>query len=150
MLKKHKPIFFFTIIFLHEILDFSLIFNIISAYIKPLIISCDQLLYPHPHRNLQPAVLTTASTLFWHCHCRCSADHQVASLSGGTSGSNLALEQGKTQDVIASYVWEQRQYPPYSHGLAPSDYHLFRYLKRTLAVSGTTAMTTSKRWWFSG
>lgn len=35
----------------------------------------------------------------------------------------------QTQELIRSFGWEQMDHPPYSPDLAPSDYHLFRYLK---------------------
>lgn len=38
----------------------------------------------------------------------------------------------RTQDLIASFGWEQFDHPPYSPDLAPSDYHLFLYLKKHL------------------
>ena len=38
----------------------------------------------------------------------------------------------QTQDIITSIKWEQMDHPPYSPDLAPSDYHLFLYLKKFL------------------
>ncbi|GFT39827.1 mariner Mos1 transposase [Trichonephila clavipes] len=37
-----------------------------------------------------------------------------------------------TQNLIRSFGWEQIDPPPYSPNLAPSDFHLFRYLKEFL------------------
>ncbi|GFW45136.1 histone-lysine N-methyltransferase SETMAR [Trichonephila clavipes] len=37
-----------------------------------------------------------------------------------------------TQNLIRSFRWEQIDHPPYSPDLAPSDFHLFRYLKEFL------------------
>ncbi|GFU85003.1 histone-lysine N-methyltransferase SETMAR [Trichonephila clavipes] len=37
-----------------------------------------------------------------------------------------------TQNLIRSFGWEQIDPPPYSPDLAPSDFHLFRYLKEFL------------------
>ncbi|GFW28691.1 histone-lysine N-methyltransferase SETMAR [Trichonephila clavipes] len=37
-----------------------------------------------------------------------------------------------TQNLIRSFRWEQIDHPPYSTDLAPSDFHLFRYLKEFL------------------
>lgn len=37
-----------------------------------------------------------------------------------------------TQNLIRSFGWEQIDHPPYSPDLAPSDFHLFRYLKEFL------------------
>ncbi|GFV32291.1 histone-lysine N-methyltransferase SETMAR [Trichonephila clavipes] len=34
-----------------------------------------------------------------------------------------------TQNLIRSFGWEQIDHPPYSPDLAPSDFHLFLYLK---------------------
>lgn len=36
----------------------------------------------------------------------------------------------RTQDLIASFGWEQLQHLPYSPDLAPSDYHLFLNLTK--------------------
>ncbi|GFV43335.1 histone-lysine N-methyltransferase SETMAR [Trichonephila clavipes] len=36
------------------------------------------------------------------------------------------------QNLIRSFGWEQIDHPPYSADLAPSDFHLFRYLKEFL------------------
>lgn len=38
----------------------------------------------------------------------------------------------ETRDLINSFGWEEFHHPPYSPDLAPSDYHLFRYLKNFL------------------
>ena len=38
----------------------------------------------------------------------------------------------QTQNLIRSFGWEQIDHPPYSPDLAPSDFHLFRYLKEFL------------------
>lgn len=38
----------------------------------------------------------------------------------------------RTQDLIASFGWEQLDHPPYSPDLAPSDYHMFLHLKKHL------------------
>ena len=37
-----------------------------------------------------------------------------------------------TQELLASFKWEQFNHPPYSPDLAPSDYHLFQHLKSFL------------------
>lgn len=37
-----------------------------------------------------------------------------------------------TQNLIKAFGWEQIDHPPYSPDLAPSDFHLFRYLKEFL------------------
>jgi hypothetical protein len=37
-----------------------------------------------------------------------------------------------TQDLIATFCWEQFDHPPYSPDLAPSDFHLFLYLRTFL------------------
>ncbi|GFV76257.1 histone-lysine N-methyltransferase SETMAR [Trichonephila clavipes] len=37
-----------------------------------------------------------------------------------------------TQNLIRSFGWEQIDHPPYSLVLAPSDFHLFHYLKEFL------------------
>ncbi|GFX42538.1 mariner Mos1 transposase [Trichonephila clavipes] len=37
-----------------------------------------------------------------------------------------------TQNLIRSFGWEQIDHPPYSPDFAPSDFHLFRYLKELL------------------
>ncbi|GFV89790.1 mariner Mos1 transposase [Trichonephila clavipes] len=37
-----------------------------------------------------------------------------------------------TQNLIRSFGWEQIDHPPYSPDWAPSDFHLFRYLKKFL------------------
>jgi histone-lysine N-methyltransferase SETMAR len=37
-----------------------------------------------------------------------------------------------TQDLIAIFDWEQFGHPPYSPGLAPSDFHVFLHLKTFL------------------
>ena len=37
-----------------------------------------------------------------------------------------------TQDLIASFKWEQMDHPLYSPDLAPSDFHLFLHLKKFL------------------
>jgi hypothetical protein len=34
-----------------------------------------------------------------------------------------------TQDLIATFGWEQFDHPPYSPDLAPSDFHVFLHLK---------------------
>ena len=38
----------------------------------------------------------------------------------------------RTQDLIASFGWEQFVHPPYSPNIAPSDYHVFLHLKNHL------------------
>ena len=38
-----------------------------------------------------------------------------------------------TQNLIRSFGWEQIDHPPYSPDLAPSDFHLFHYLKDFLS-----------------
>ena len=38
-----------------------------------------------------------------------------------------------TQNLITTFGWEQFDHPPYSPDLAPSDFHLFLYLKSFLA-----------------
>ena len=38
----------------------------------------------------------------------------------------------QTQDLIASFKWEQMDHPPYSTDLSPSDYHLFLHLQMLL------------------
>ena len=38
----------------------------------------------------------------------------------------------QTQNLIRSFGWEQIDHPPYSPDLAPSDFHLFCYLKEFL------------------
>lgn len=38
----------------------------------------------------------------------------------------------RTQELIASFGWEQLDHPPYSPDLAPSDYHMFLHLKKHL------------------
>jgi len=38
----------------------------------------------------------------------------------------------QTQDLITSFKWEQKDNPPYSPDLGPSDYHLFLHLKNFL------------------
>lgn len=51
--------------------------------------------------------------------------------------SGLVLLQGnahphtahRTQDLKASYGWEQLHHPPYSFYLTPNDYYLFLHLK---------------------
>jgi histone-lysine N-methyltransferase SETMAR len=42
-----------------------------------------------------------------------------------------------TQDLIATFGWEQFNHPPYSPDLAPSDFHVFLHLKTFLGG-----------WWF--
>jgi hypothetical protein len=37
-----------------------------------------------------------------------------------------------TQDLIATFGWEQFDHPPYSPDLGPSDYHVFLHLKTFL------------------
>jgi histone-lysine N-methyltransferase SETMAR len=37
-----------------------------------------------------------------------------------------------TQDLIATFVWEQFDHPPYSPDLVPSDFHVFLHLKTFL------------------
>jgi histone-lysine N-methyltransferase SETMAR len=37
-----------------------------------------------------------------------------------------------TQDLIATFGWEQFDHPPYSPHLAPSDFHVFLHLKTFL------------------
>jgi histone-lysine N-methyltransferase SETMAR len=37
-----------------------------------------------------------------------------------------------TQDLIATFGWEQFDHPPYSPDLAPSDFHVFLHLKTFL------------------
>jgi hypothetical protein len=34
-----------------------------------------------------------------------------------------------TQDLIATFRWEQFDHPPFSRDLAPSDFHVFLHLK---------------------
>jgi len=43
----------------------------------------------------------------------------------------------QTQDLIISFKWEQIDHAPYSHDLAPSDYHLFLHLTLILRRSHT-------------
>jgi hypothetical protein len=38
----------------------------------------------------------------------------------------------RTQAVLEHFNWELFDYPPYSPDVAPSDYHLFTYLKNRL------------------
>jgi len=38
----------------------------------------------------------------------------------------------QTQDLITSFTWEQMDHPPYTPDLAPSDFHLFLQLKKSL------------------
>ena len=38
----------------------------------------------------------------------------------------------QTQDLITSFMWEQKDHSPYSPDLTPSDFHLFLYLKKFL------------------
>ncbi|GBM50892.1 hypothetical protein AVEN_178153-1 [Araneus ventricosus] len=38
-----------------------------------------------------------------------------------------------TQQLIGSSTWEQMNYPPYSPGLAPSDFHLFLHVNKFLS-----------------
>lgn len=56
----------------------------------------------------------------------------------------------RTQDLITSFGWEQFDHPPYSHDLAPSDYHLFLHLKTHLAGQRHTddedVKTTVMQW----
>ncbi|GFU47161.1 histone-lysine N-methyltransferase SETMAR [Trichonephila clavipes] len=56
----------------------------------------------------------------------------------------------RTQDLIASFGWEQLDHPPYSPDLAPSDYHLFMHLKKHLArqrhSDDDEAKATVKQW----
>jgi hypothetical protein len=42
-----------------------------------------------------------------------------------------------TQNLIATFGWEQFDHPPYSPDLAPSDFHVFLHLKTFLGG-----------WWF--
>ena len=43
-------------------------------------------------------------------------------------------ESAQTQNLIASFGWEQLKHPPYNPDLAPSDFHLFLHLlKKFLA-----------------
>ncbi|GFT18052.1 histone-lysine N-methyltransferase SETMAR [Trichonephila clavipes] len=55
----------------------------------------------------------------------------------------------RTQD-ITSFGWEQLGHPLYSPDLAPSDYHLFMHLKKSLAgqrhSDDDEAKTTVKQW----
>ena len=37
-----------------------------------------------------------------------------------------------TQDLLASFKWDLFPHPPYSPDLAPSDFHLFPALKKSL------------------
>jgi hypothetical protein len=37
-----------------------------------------------------------------------------------------------TQDLIATFGWEQFDHPPYNPDLAPSDFHVFLHLKTFL------------------
>jgi histone-lysine N-methyltransferase SETMAR len=37
-----------------------------------------------------------------------------------------------SEDVIATFGWEQYNHPPYSPDLAPSDFHVFLHLKTFL------------------
>ncbi|XP_067123351.1 histone-lysine N-methyltransferase SETMAR-like [Centruroides vittatus] len=45
---------------------------------------------------------------------------------------NARPHSAQTQGLISSFGWEQLDHPPYSPDLAPSDFHLFRYLKEFL------------------
>ncbi|GFV45471.1 histone-lysine N-methyltransferase SETMAR [Trichonephila clavipes] len=38
-----------------------------------------------------------------------------------------------TRELIESYDWEVLDHAPYSPKLAPSDFHLFRYLKHSIS-----------------
>jgi hypothetical protein len=38
------------------------------------------------------------------------------------------------QDLIATFGWEQFNYPPYSPDVAPNDFHVFLHLKTSLGV----------------
>jgi hypothetical protein len=48
-----------------------------------------------------------------------------------------------TQDLIATFGWEQFDHPPYSSDLAQSDVHVFLHLKISLVTGGST--TRSKK-----
>jgi hypothetical protein len=41
-----------------------------------------------------------------------------------------------TQDLIATFGWEQFHHPPYNPDLAPSDFLVFLYLKTFLGGRG--------------
>ena len=56
----------------------------------------------------------------------------------------------KTQDLIKSFGWEQFYHPPYSPDLAPSDFHLFLYLKRFLSgqrFGEDDGVKAAVQWW---
>jgi hypothetical protein len=48
-----------------------------------------------------------------------------------------------TQDLIATFGWEQFDHPPYNPDLVPSDFHVFLHLKIFLVAGGST--TRSKK-----
>jgi transposase len=56
-----------------------------------------------------------------------------------TSGVVLLLDNAcphtaaHIRELLEHFNWELFDHPPYSHDLAPSDYHLFTYLKNWLA-----------------
>jgi histone-lysine N-methyltransferase SETMAR len=52
---------------------------------------------------------------------------------------------GATQERIQELQWELREHPPYSLGLAPSDFHLFGPLKNAL-VANVSLMTKRLKW----
>jgi histone-lysine N-methyltransferase SETMAR len=41
-------------------------------------------------------------------------------------------DNAATQDLIATFGWEQFDHAPYSPDLAPSDFHVFLHLKNFL------------------
>jgi transposase len=50
----------------------------------------------------------------------------------------------RTRALLEHFNWELFDHPPYSPDLAPSDYHLFTYLKNWLRHSPSTIM---RSWW---
>ncbi|GFV17566.1 histone-lysine N-methyltransferase SETMAR [Trichonephila clavipes] len=46
------------------------------------------------------------------------------------------LTSRTTRELIESFGWEVLDHPPYSPDLAPSDFHLFRFLNFRYSLSG--------------
>jgi transposase len=50
----------------------------------------------------------------------------------GLLHDNVPPHAARTQALLEHFNWELFDHPPYSPDLAPSDYHLFTYLKNWL------------------
>ncbi|GFX02249.1 mariner Mos1 transposase [Trichonephila clavipes] len=86
--------------------------------------------------NQQGTTINAAAYCATLTKLRCAIQNKRRGLL--TSGVLLLHDNARphsainTQNLIRSFGWEQIDHPPYSPDLAPSDFHLFRYLKEFL------------------